>query len=110
MEDITAAETQEMQQLLEPIFGAQVHTWRITLQTYEVFSRLVAKSGRCTGAMHLVPRPYNLSAPVRWAQRQVRQALRRHFLTREGNHYLVCMRTAGLAMRYDFWEAQNAPQ
>jgi hypothetical protein len=52
--------------------------------------------------MHLVPRPWDLSNPVNWARRQVRQAVVRYFTTPEGRHYIVCMKAAALGMRSDF--------
>jgi hypothetical protein len=106
MEPVTEEEAHEMRAILEQLYGPQVQGWTITLATYDVFGKLLIESKQCTKAMHLVPRPYDFSAPLKWAQKQVRNALRRYFTTPEGKHYLVCLRTAALKMKTLFWEAQ----
>jgi hypothetical protein len=60
--------------VLERFYGPLVRTWKINHTVYELLGQLVTKSAQCTRAMHLVPRPWDLSNPFRWAQKQVRQA------------------------------------
>lgn len=106
MDPITETEAQEMKKILEKFYGPQVQNWSITHATYETFEALLVESKLCTKAMHLVPRPYDASNPLKWAQKQVRQAFTRYFGTSEGKHYLICMRTIALKMKTQFWESQ----
>lgn len=102
MEPITAEDEREMRDVLEKFYGPVVRSWNINYSTYELVGQLITKSKLCTQAMHLVPRPWDLSHPVKWAQRQVRQALVRYLRTAEGQHYMLCMKAAALGMRSDF--------
>ncbi len=108
MDHITEDEAQEMRRILEKLFGPQVQGWAITFATYDTLGGLIIESRQCTQAMHLVPRPYDFSSPLKWTQKQVRQALRRYLGTPEGKHYLLCMRTTALKMKTQFWESQYA--
>lgn len=102
MEPINENEAAEVRDVLERFYGPVVRTWRINHTVYELLGQLVTKSAQCTRAMHLVPRPWDLSNPFRWAQKQVRQAFIRYLKTAEGRHYMVCMKAAALGMRGDF--------
>lgn len=108
MDRITEDEVKEMRKILQQFFGPQVQNWTITYATYETLGTLITESKLCTRAMHMVPRPYDFSSPLKWAQKQVRQAITRYFGTSEGKHYLICMRTAALRMKTRFWESQYA--
>lgn len=107
MEHITDDEAREMRLVLEQLYGPQAQQWRITHDTYRIFGEMIVDSGQCTQAMHLVPRPYDMSHPLKWAKRQVRQALTRYFGSDEGRHYLLCLRGAALRMKMQFLEAQS---
>lgn len=102
MEPVTSEEAQEMREVLEKFFGPLVQSWEITPEMYAVLGKLITESGKCTRAMHLVPRPWDFSHPLKWAVRQVRQAVVRYLKTPEGQHYIVCMRATALHMRTEF--------
>ena len=108
MDRITEEEAREMRNILEQFYGPQVQSWAITHATYDVLGRLIVESDQCTRAVHMVPRPYDLASPLKWLQRQVRQAITRYFATPEGRYYLICMKTAAVAMKTEFWESQYA--
>ena len=91
MDHITEEEAQDMREILANFYGPQVQGWAITFETYETLGTLVTESQQCTQAMHMVPRPYDFSSPLKWARKQVRQAFTRYFRTPEGKHYLVCL-------------------
>ena len=102
MEPINEEEAKEVRDVLEKFYGPVVRTWRINYAVYELLGQLILKSKQCTRAMHLVPRPWDFSNPIKWAQKQVRQAILRYLKTPEGQHYIICMKTAALSMRSDF--------
>ncbi|MFV0663351.1 hypothetical protein [Denitromonas sp.] len=102
MEPITQEETAEMRSVLAKFYGPVASSWNITYGTYEVLGRMITESEECTKAMHLVPRPWNLATPVKWAQRQVRQAILRYLATPEGQHYVMCMKIAARNFRREF--------
>lgn len=102
MEAITQEDEQEMRAVLVQFYGPVATTWHINLGMYDVLGRLVTASKKCTKAMHLVPRPWDLSNPLKWAQRQVRQALVRYLNTPEGKHYITCMKFAANNFRVEF--------
>jgi hypothetical protein len=102
MEPINEEEAKEMRDILEKFYGPVVRTWRINYSVYETLGQLIIKSRQYTRAMHLVPRPWNFSNPIKWAQKQVRQAIIRYLKTPEGQHYVICMKAAALSMRSDF--------
>ena len=102
MEPVTEEEARELRDVLEKFYGPVVRTWTINYGMYEVLGRLITESQQCTRAMHLVPRPWDLAAPAKWAQRQMRQAIVRHFKTPEGQHYLTCMKFAANNYRREF--------
>lgn len=106
MEPIDEQEKQEMRAVLEKFYGPQVRTWDVDLGVYEALGQLITKSGECTKAMHMVPRPWDLSSPLKWAKKQVRQAVVRYLRTPEGMHYVSCMHAAALGMRTVFEEAR----
>lgn len=99
MEPISEEEVQEVRQILGHFYSSSVvANWHVTVQTYEVLGRIIVESEKCTRAMHLVPRPWNLSNPIGYARRQTRQAITRFLRSDEGKHYLTCMR--GTALKY----------
>ncbi|MFP5419088.1 MAG: hypothetical protein ACLGHA_08030 [Gammaproteobacteria bacterium] len=102
MEPINEEEAKEVRDVLEKFYGPMARAWPINQGVYELLGLLIIKSEQCTKAMHLVPRPWDLSNPIKWAQKQVRQAIIRYLKTPEGQHYLICMKTAALSMRSDF--------
>lgn len=102
MELINAEEADEVREILENFYGPSVRTWNINLAIYDLLGQLITKSKQCTSAMHLVPRPWDFSNPIKWAQKQVRKAIIRYLKTPEGRHYMICMKTAALGMRSDF--------
>lgn len=106
MEPISQEEQQNVRNILEHFYGPPVRNWKINIRMYDALEELITKSGTCTRAMHLVPRPWGGGAPAKWAQRQVRQALVRFLTVSENRHYLICMHTAALAMRHRFDEAR----
>jgi hypothetical protein len=102
MEPITEEEAKEVRDILEKFYGSIVRTWNINYAVYELLGQLITKSKQCTRAMHLVPRPWDFSNPIKWAQKQIRQAVIRYLKTPEGQHYIICMKAAALGMRRDF--------
>lgn len=102
MEPITQDEARELHDVLEKFYGPLVRHWAVTPLTYEVLGRLITGSGECTQAMHLVPRPWDLSSPLKWASKQVRQAVVRYLKSTEGQHYVLCMKAAARNLRTDF--------
>ena len=102
MEPISEEEARELRNILEKFFGPTARTWRINYAVYELLGRLITRSQQCTKAMHLVPRPWDFTNPLKWAKKQVRQALIRYLKSSDGQHYIVCMKAAALGMRSDF--------
>lgn len=105
MDPISKEEANEVREILEKFYGPIVKNWNINYSVYELLGQLITKSKQCTRAMHLVPRPWDFSNPIKWAQRQVRQAVIRYLKTPEGQHYLMCMRATALGMRSSFQSA-----
>lgn len=99
MEPITKEEADDMRDVLARFYGSQTKHWKINSEVYELFGQLVSRSASCTEAVHLLPRPYSGAPTVKWASRQIRKALTRYFKSTRGEHYLMCMRSAALAMR-----------
>ena len=102
MEPIDEEEAKEVRDVLEKFYGPVVQNWRINYAVYELLGQLIIKSKQCTRAMHLVPRPWDFSTPIKWAKKQIRQALIRYLKTPEGQHYIICMKAAAVGMRTDF--------
>jgi hypothetical protein len=102
---ITPDEAQEMRRILEKFYGKQVLGWPITHRHYVLLGTIVDESKRCTKAMHLVPRPYDLKAPINWIRKQVRDLFRRALLAEESEVYLTCLRVAANNFRTEFQEA-----
>lgn len=102
MEPITQEEAQDVRGVLAQFYGPVANTWTITPSTYEVLGRMITASEACTRAMHLVPRPWDLSNPLKWAKRQVRQAVIRFLKSPEGQHYHSCMKVAASNFRVEF--------
>lgn len=102
MDHLTRDDSQEMQQVLEPLFGAQVRNWHINTAVYETFGQLVMAARQCRQAMELVPAPYHVSTPQKWAERSVRRGLTRYFVSSEGYQYLLCMRAHAEKMKPEF--------
>lgn len=102
MEKIAEDEANEVREVLEKFYGPMVRTWRINYAVYELLGQLIINSKQCTRAMHFVPRPWDISSPIKWAQKQVRQAIIRFLKTPEGQYYIICMKTAALSMRSEF--------
>jgi len=102
MEPIGPEEQQEMRDVLQRFYGSEVQGWTITYEMYEMLGELMQKSGGCTRVMHFVPRPWDFSNPIKWAQKQVRQAITRYLKTPEGQHYISCMRAAAIGMKSRF--------
>ncbi|KAA3651795.1 MAG: hypothetical protein DWQ11_13415 [Proteobacteria bacterium] len=107
MDAITQEESTEVRDVLSRFYGPVARTWAITPNTYDVLGRMITASEACTRAMHLVPRPWDVSSPVKWAKRQVRQAIVRYLKTPEGQHYLTCMKVAANNFRMDFEMASH---
>lgn len=105
MDPISEEEANELREVLEKLYGPVAKNWNINYSVYELLGQLIVKSKQCTKAMHLVPRPWDYSNPIKWAQKQVRQAIVRYFKTPEGQHYIICMKAAALGMRSDFESA-----
>lgn len=102
MDPISKEEATEVRQVLRQFYGPMVDQWQINVQVYEVLGQLVTQSEQCTKAMHLVPRPWDLSNPVKWAKKQVRNAIIRYLRSPEGRHYVICMKAAARAFRSRF--------
>lgn len=102
MEPIDEEEAKEVRDVLEKFYGPVVRNWPINYAVYELLGQLIIKSKQCTRAMHLVPRPWDFSTPIKWAQKQVRQAITRYLKTPEGQHYIICMKAAAVGMRTKF--------
>lgn len=102
MEPISEEEANELRAILEKFYGPIVVYWNINYEMYEILGQLITTSKKCTKAMHLVPRPLALPNPIKWAQKQVRQAIVRYLNTQEGQHYVICMKTAARNFRTEF--------
>jgi hypothetical protein len=63
MDHLDRDDTNEMQQVLEPLYGAQVRSWNINIGVYEAFGQLVLDARQCRPAMELVPAPYHAFTP-----------------------------------------------
>jgi len=107
MEPISEEEKQELREILSNFYGRQAFSWGITKRSYELFGELISKTRQCDAAMDWVPRPFFVGNALNWAKKQVRQAIVRHFKKDENKHYLLCMRGASLAMKTQFFMAQN---
>jgi len=101
MEKIDQPEQREFQDLMEPIFGSQVYGWTINIKVLELFEQLVATSSSCSKYMDMVPRPYYFGDSIKWISKQARNAVIRN-MKLGGNHYLLCLRVAGLKMKHQF--------
>ena len=101
MEPISKEEADEMRYVLATRYGGQTATWKINAEVYELFGQLVEKSGTCTDAVDLLPRPYSGPPTLKWAMKQVRQGLIRYFKSQRGQHYLMCMRAAAMGFKTD---------
>ncbi|GIX23966.1 MAG: hypothetical protein KatS3mg122_1197 [Caldimonas sp.] len=88
MEKIAEDEANEVREVLEKFYGPMVRTWRINYAVYELLGQLIINSKQCTRAMHFVPRPRDISSPIKWAQKQVRQAIIRFLKTPERQYYM----------------------
>jgi len=73
MEPISKEEADEMRYVLGTLFGGQTANWKINAEVYELFGQLAEKSGTCTDAVDLLPRPYSGPPTLKWAMKQVRQ-------------------------------------
>ena len=102
---ITQEEAREMRRILETFYGKQVQGWPITQRHYVLLGTVIDESKRCTKAMHLVPRPYDLKAPINWVRKQIRDAFRRSLLADDNEVYLTCLRVAANNFRIEFHEA-----
>ena len=102
MDHLDRDDTNEMQQVLEPLYGAQVRSWNINIGVYEAFGQLVLDARQCRPAMELVPAPYHVFTPQKWARRSVRRTLTRYFSTSEGHQYLLAMRAHAERAKPDF--------
>lgn len=102
MEPIAAEEAEEMREVLEKFYGPIANHWNITYRMYEVLGNLITASKQCTQAMHLMPHPWDLAHPLKWASKQVRQAIIRYLKTPDGQQYIVCMRTSARNFRTEF--------
>jgi hypothetical protein len=108
LDPITDEEAKEFREVLVNFYGPPALQWNVTLGMYEILGELIASSERCTSAMHLVPRPWDLSGPIKWAQRQVRQAIVRYLKTPTGKQYLICMLAAARNRRTEFEMASES--
>jgi len=102
MDHLDRDDRDEMQRVLEPLYGAQVRSWNINVAVYEAFGRLVLDAKQCRPAMDLVPAPYHALTPQKWAQRSVRRALTGYFGSEEGRSYLLAMRARAAHRKSDF--------
>lgn len=100
MDSLTDQEKEEFRNFLETIFGSQAQKWNINLKVLEIFGELIESSEFCSRYMDMVPRPFIGGNPIRWTSRQARNAVIRH-LKNGGEHYLICLRAAGLSRKVD---------
>ncbi len=107
MEPISEDEAKELREVLEKFYGPIVHNWNVNYEMYETLGQLITTSKKCTNAMHMVPRPWDFSNPMKWVQKQVRQAIVRYLKTPEGQHYIICMKVAALNFRTEFEMASH---
>lgn len=101
MDVISQSEQNEFREMLSKIFGNQAKGWNINLRVLELLEELISKSESCSRYMDSVPRPYYFGDSIKWASKQVRAAIVRH-LRNGGDHYLLCLRGAGLGMKTEF--------
>lgn len=69
---------------------------------HDILGQLTTSSEQCTRAGHLVLRPWELSSPIKQAQRKGAASLVRYLTAPEGRHYVICMRAAALNFRTEF--------
>lgn len=105
-EPITPEEKQQLREILANFYGDMAYKWEITTQSFEQFGKLIKSTKGCDSAMNAVPRPFGGGNVVRWASKQVRQAVLRAFRGNQGKHYIACMKTTALKMRSAFEMAQ----
>lgn len=101
MDAITEQEKKDIRAFLVTIYGEQARKWDINFRVLELFGELLQSSDTCSKYMDSVPRPYYFGNTIKWASKQVRQAIVRH-LKKGGKQYLVCLRAAGLSKKSDF--------
>ncbi|MCW8127551.1 hypothetical protein [Microbulbifer halophilus] len=106
MDPITEAEKSEFRELLAVIFGDQALQWNINIKVLELFGQLMQSSESCSRYMDLVPRPFVAGSVIQWAKKQARSAIIRH-LKNGGEHYLICLRAAGLGRKTEFHMASQ---
>lgn len=102
-EPLSATEIQDTKNILRQFYGAQVQGWSISTKTLGVLGELIERTKACDGMMHLVPRPYGGGSVVKWGQKQVRKAILRKLNSKEGKHYVVCMKATAASMRTEFY-------
>ena len=104
---IAEDEKNDLREILRNFYGNQVDSWNITLESFELFGELIAKTKACDVAMNFVPRPYIGGSVIKWATKEIRQAITRHFLKPENKHYIICMKVASYSMKTKFVLAQH---
>lgn len=101
MDPITEQEKNEFREFLSVIYGNQAKSWNINLKVLELFGQLIQSSELCSRYMDMVPRPFVVGNVIKWASKQVRDAIIRH-LKNGDKHYLICLRAAGLSRKTEF--------
>ncbi|WDD99835.1 hypothetical protein [Thalassomonas actiniarum] len=101
MEPISQEEKRDYQEILSQIFGSLAKKWNINIRVLKLLEELLQHSKSCSQYMDKIPRPYYFGNTIKWASKQARQAVARH-LKRGDEHYLLCLRGAGLKMRTKF--------
>lgn len=106
MDPITEQEKRDFREFLSTIFGPQVNSWNINLKVLELFGELMRSSESCSRLMDMVPRPFGGGNVIKWASKQVREAVIRQ-LKNGGKQYLICLRATGSRMKPQFLMASH---
>ena len=106
-QDISEDEKNDLKKILRNFYGNQVDSWLITLKSFELFGELIAETKACDVAMNFVPRPYIGGSIIKWASKEIRQTIVRHFLKPENKHYIICMKVASYKMKTKFILSQH---
>jgi len=101
MDQLTAEEKKEFQEILSYFYGDQVYSWDINVKVLQLLEELLKKNESCNKYMDTVPRPFYFGNALKWASKQARKAILRHLKGRSESYYL-CLKGAAIGMRTRF--------
>ncbi len=84
-------ERDDLRAFLLGLYGAQVNSWNMSDEVFNIAFKMVRESSSCSDAMDLVPRPLPVGvAPINWLKGQARKAFLRQLKNRK-EYYVSCL-------------------